>query len=157
MDNKLLHGILLSDFKKAFDLLDHDTLLDKLRIYSCSYSSMACFRSYLSGSSQKTQFRGTLSEALPVSVGILQGGILGPLFSIIHINHLSLRLPSGVNSTMFADDTTILVRGPSITSVSTQWNEVARTVSTWADNNRMSLNTSKTNSLPIGLCRNAAL
>ena len=47
------------------------------------------------------------------------------------------------------DDTTLLVRGPSITSVSTQLNEVARTVSTWADNNRMSLNTSKTKSLLI--------
>ena len=47
------------------------------------------------------------------------------------------------------DDTTLLVRGPSITSVSTQLNEVARTVSTWADNNRMSLNTSKTKSLII--------
>ena len=32
---------------------------------------------------------------------------------------------------------------------STQLNEVARTVSTWADNNRMSLNTSKTKSLLI--------
>ena len=48
-----------------------------------------------------------------------------------------------------ADDTTLLVRGPSTTSVSTQLNEVARTVSTWADNNRMSLNTSKTKSLII--------
>ena len=47
------------------------------------------------------------------------------------------------------DDTTLLVRGPSIISVSTQLNEVARTVSTWADNNRMSLNTSKTKSLLI--------
>ena len=40
---------------------------------------------------------------------------------------------------MLADDTTILVRGPSLTSLSTQLNEVARTVSMWADNNRMSL------------------
>ena len=50
---------------------------------------------------------------------------------------------------MFADETTILVRGPSVTSRSTQLNEVARTVSTWADNNRMSLNTTKTKSLLI--------
>lgn len=50
---------------------------------------------------------------------------------------------------MCADDTTILVRGPSVTSLSTQLNEVARTVSLWADNNRMSLNTTKTNYLLI--------
>ena len=50
---------------------------------------------------------------------------------------------------MFADDTTIVVLGPSVTSLSTQLNEVARTVPTWADNNRMSLNTTKTKSLLI--------
>ena len=76
--------------------------------------------SYLSGSSQKTQFRGTLSKALPVSVGVPQGSILGPLFFIIHINDLPLELHSDVTSTMFADDTTILVRDPSVTSLSTQ-------------------------------------
>ena len=149
MDNKLLNGLLLVDLKKAFDLVDHDTLLNKLRIYGCSHSTMVWFRSYLSGRSQKTQFRGTLSEALPVSVGVPQGSILGPLFFIIHINDLPLELHSDVTSTMFADDTTILVRGPSVTSLSTQLNEVARTVSTWADNNRMSLNTTKTKSLLI--------
>ena len=80
MDNKLLNGLLLVDLKKAFDLVDNDTLLNKLRIYGCSHSTMVWFRSYLSGRSQKTQFRGTLSEALPVSVGVPQGSILGPLF-----------------------------------------------------------------------------
>ena len=132
MDNKLLNGLLLVDLKKAFDLVDHDTLLNKLRIYGCSHSTMVWFRSYLSGRSQKTQFRGTLSEALPVSVGVPQGSILGPLFFIIHINDLPLELHSDVTSTMFADDTTILVRGPSVTPLSTQLNEVARTVLTVA-------------------------
>ena len=84
------------------------------------------------GVPKKTQFRGTLSEALPVSVGVPQGSILGPLFFIIHINDLPLELHSEVTSTMFADDTTILVRGPSVTPLSTQLNEVARTVLTVA-------------------------
>ena len=83
MDNKLPNRLLQFDFKKGFDLLDHDTLLDKLRIYGCSHSSMTWFRSYQSGRSQKTQFRGTLSEALPVSVDVPQGSILGPLFSLV--------------------------------------------------------------------------
>ena len=78
-----------------------------------------------------------------------QISILGPLFCIIHINDLPLALHSDVTSTMFADDTTNLVRGPSITSVSNQLNEVARTIFTWADNNRISLNITKTKSLLI--------
>ena len=43
------------------------------------------------------------------SVGVPQGSMLGPLFVIIHINDLPLELISGVNSSMFADDTTILL------------------------------------------------
>ena len=71
-DNKLINELLLVDLKKVFDLVDHDTLLNKPRIYGCSHSTMAWFCSYLSGRSQKTQFRCTLSEALqtPVSVSV---------------------------------------------------------------------------------------
>ena len=42
---------------------------------------------------KKTQSRGTLSEALPVSVGTPQGSILRPLFSIIHISDFLSELP----------------------------------------------------------------
>jgi len=71
-DNKLINELLLVDWKKVFDLVDHDTLVYKVRIYGCSHSTMAWFCSYLSGRSQKTQFRYTLSEAvrIPVSVGV---------------------------------------------------------------------------------------
>ena len=50
---------------------------------------------------------------------------------------------------MFANDTTIVVRGPSITFVSNYFNGVGKTLSTWAVTNRMSLNTSKTKCLLI--------
>ena len=50
---------------------------------------------------------------------------------------------------MFANDTTIVVRGPSITFVSNYLNGIGKTLSTWAVTTRMSLNTSKTKCLLI--------
>ena len=41
IDNKLLSGLLLVDFKKVFDVVDHDTLLDKFCIKGCFHFSMA--------------------------------------------------------------------------------------------------------------------
>ena len=84
MANKLLNRLFLVDFKKAFDLVDHDTLLDKLRIYGCSHSPLALFRSCLSVYFQETQFRGTLSEALLVSVGVPKDNVY---LSFLYYSH----------------------------------------------------------------------
>lgn len=159
MDTKLLNGLLLIDLKKAFDLVDHSTLIFKLRAYGCSTSTIQWFQSYLTGRSQKTIFKGTLSDTLPITVGIPQGSILGPLFFVLFINDLPLymsnsSLSSSISSSdfnliMFADDTTILTSGSSISDVSSKLNLVAKNVSDWADQNRMTLNTSKTKCMLI--------
>ena len=109
MDRGLLSGLLLIDLKKAFDLVNHSTLLFKLGVYGCSPSALKWFNSYLAGRSQKTSFKGALSDSLPMSVGIPQRSILGPLFFLAFINDLPLYLSStfDTNLAMFADDTTI--------------------------------------------------
>ena len=107
MNNRVLNGLLLVDLKKAFDLLNHSILLPKLQIYGCSSSTVQLFTSYLSDRSQCTNFKGTLSDPLPVSIGVPQGSILGPLFFLLFINDLPLILPQNATLTMFADDTSI--------------------------------------------------
>ena len=84
MDNRVLNGLLLVDLKKAFDLVNHSILLSKLQIYGCSSSTVQWFTSHLSDRSQCSNLKGTSSDPLPVSIGVPQGSILGPLFSIIH-------------------------------------------------------------------------
>ena len=127
MDHRLLSGLLLVDLKKAFDVVDHSVLLFKLNSYGCSPSSVEWFTSYLSNRSQRTTFKGVLSESCPMSLGVSQGSILGPLFFLLFINNLPLYVSSDVDLTMFVDDTSALVKGPSfpclkncLTSVTTQ-------------------------------------
>ena len=151
MDRGLLSGLLLIDLKKAFDLVNHSTLLFKLGVYGCSPSALKWFNSYLTGRSQKTSFKGALSDSLPMSVGIPQGSILGPLFFLVFINDLPLYLSStfDTNLTMFADDTTILTSGSTVQEVELRLNLLASDVSSWANLNRMALNASKTKSILI--------
>ena len=72
---------------------------------------------------------------LPVTIGVPQGSILGPLF-ILFINDLPSQL-SHSNSTMFADDTTILTTGSSIHDLHVKLNLVANDLSAWTKQNRM--------------------
>ena len=107
MDIGVLNGLLLVDLRKAFDLVNHIILLSKLQIYGCLSSTVQWFASYLSDRFQCTNFKGTLSDPLPVSIGVPQGSILGPLFFLLFINDLPLFLPQNITLTMFADDTSI--------------------------------------------------
>ena len=125
MDNRVLNGLLLVDLKKAFDLVNHSILLSKLQIYGCSSSTVQWFTSFLSDRSQCTNFKGTLSDPLPVSIGVPQGSILGPLFFLLFINDLPLFLPQNTTLTMFADDTLIAQSSSTIQELNARLNLVA--------------------------------
>ncbi len=76
----LLNVVVLLDLQKAFDLIDHQILLKKLKMYKCSNNTMKWFQSYLDHRSQCTIFIGKVSEMSTITCGVLQGSILGPLF-----------------------------------------------------------------------------
>ena len=98
---------------KMYHVMLYNILLSKLQIYGCSSSTVQWFTSYLSDRSQCTNFKGTLSDPLPVSIGVPQGSILGPLFFLLFINDLPLFLPQNTTLTMFPDDTFVINQGKS--------------------------------------------
>ena len=101
-------GCLMVDFRKAFDLVAHDLLLQKLRLYKCDENSLSWFNSYLSNRTQMVSVNNKVSSSEPIKFGVPQGSILGPFMFLIFINDLPLVLENTFTSAdLYADDTTV--------------------------------------------------
>ena len=83
-----LSGVCLLDMSAAFDIVDHSLLLRKLELYGFGCDSVKWIESYLSNRSQCVSISGCLSKLLPVSTGVPQGSILGPVFYTLFTNEL---------------------------------------------------------------------
>ena len=94
------------DMSKAFDEVSHTKLLVRLREFGFGGSILKWFGSYLTNRYQRTTVLGAVSRPLPVSSGVPQGSILGPLLFLLYENHLSNAVTNSRIAT-FADDTKI--------------------------------------------------
>ena len=94
------------DLRKAFDCVDHKTLLKKLERYGIRGVSHNWFKSYLTNRSQCVKINGIKSEYLNICTGVPQGSILGPILFILFINDFPL-VSQQLDMFLYADDTTI--------------------------------------------------
>ncbi len=139
MEEGLLNGIVLLDLRKAFDLVNTDILLQKLEIYNIDDNSLCWFKSHLQGRHQCVQFKGTMSETRPVTHGVPQGSILGPLLFIIFMNDLPVYVNSDFD--MYADDSTLHAAAKTLDELELILNNDVECVSKWCKQNRMVANT----------------
>ncbi len=73
-----------------------------LRLYVVSLK--APYESYRTGPTQSVSVDGQLSDPLPVTIGVPQGSILGPLLFLLYLNDLP-SVTESCSVSLFDDDT----------------------------------------------------
>ena len=96
------------DFAKAFDSVNHDIILSKLKHkYRIDGTLLKFLTNYLQDRKQRVVIGNESSEFKVVESGVPQGSILGPILFVIFINDLPEGLSSGTNISLYADDTKV--------------------------------------------------
>ena len=147
MDGKI-NGVILLDLSAAFDLVDINILVQKLKIYGLDEEFAEWMTSYLSDRKQAVWIDHVLSDWLDVTVGVPQGSILGPLMFIIFANDLPHSLTCPLDT--YADDSTMTSAQKTVEELNTDLNENCNLVSKWMWQNQLCLNADKTHLLVTG-------
>ena len=125
------------DFSKAFDSVSHGTLLAKLRLFGIGGSLLSLLSSYLTNRVQCVKLNNITSASLPVTSGVPQGSILGPLLFLVFINDLPTQV-SHSQTFLYADDLKLIHNN----LLEMQKDILA--LSQWSKVNKLSFNAKKT-------------
>ena len=154
MDRSHITLLTLLDLSRCFDVIDHDTLLEKLQLMGIS---TGWFKSYLEGHVQQVKVGDVYSKPLPINSGTFQGTCLGPLLFNIASNDLACHIPDQINGfqvtvVRYADDTQIAVTGPreKISEIKASISSILDTVATWFLQHGMKVNGAKTEFIVCG-------
>ena len=140
-----LVGTLFCDLSKAFDCVPPGLLLNKLRYYNFQAKSLQLIQSYFENRKQYVTCNGDESSLGAVLCGVPQGSVLGPVLFLIYVNDFSVG--PGTDRVLFADDTTILLRGKNEADVRERLGRAQSDAARWFGANGLSLNQQKTKEL----------
>ena len=142
-------GTLFLDFRKAFDLVNHSILLQKLSIYLPNSSSINLIKSFLENRYQFVKVNKSTSCKGIIKTGVPQGSVLGPLLFLLYINDLPLHLRDELTNTLFADDASIHTASKSMSELNVRLQNGLNEVNDWCLKNCMSIHPDKTKSMVI--------
>ena len=137
------------DFAKAFDKVDHGIVLKKLSLLGIRGLLLQWIQSFLSSRTQMVMVNGVLSDPAPVTSGVPQGSVIGPLLFLILIGDIDQNVAHAFLSS-FADDTRLLREVNGVRDASSLQSDL-EAVYQWAEDNNAFFNNTKFEALRYGI------
>ena len=132
VDKGNLVGAVFIDLRKAFDTISHSLLLSKLQSYGIMGTEPSCFTNYLFNRHCIVQFDSCISNSNPLTSGVPQGSILGPLLFIVFSNDI-VDVIKHAKLLKYADDTVVYVASKDVSTINNQSNLLTEDLRLLAD------------------------
>ena len=145
--------VIYFDFAKAFDSVNHDIILEKLKNqYGIDGQLLKFFVSYLEGRTQRVVVGGKCSDVQTVLSGVPQGSILGPTLFVLFINDIGQGMNNDSKLSLYADDTKLYRRIVDLSDNHKLQMDVDL-LKNWALQNKMKFHPNKCKVLSVSLKR----
>ena len=131
---------ILLDFRKAFDLVDHNILVAKLFSIGVKPTAVNWIIDFLRHRKQRVKLNNIVSDWLDVPAGVPQGTRLGPWLFLVLVNDLKLPQES-LPMWKFADDCTI--SEVILPSKQSSLQQAVDYIDAWSQENRLQLKPTK--------------
>ena len=138
--------LILLDLSAAFDTIDHDMLLARLRTrFGITGNALKWIESYLCGRTQRVCVGSMVSEEKPLDYGVPQGSIAGPmLFSLYVYPPEDIIAHHKCQCMIYADDTQINVTCKNEEDACVNIEKCIADIRSWMSSNFLALNDAKT-------------
>ena len=124
-------------------------ILEKITELDINNKALAWIKDYLTDRKQRTLANGVLSDYLPITQGVPQGSILGPLLYIIYANDIS-NIFQKCKSVFYADDTVLFIQSNNVKQMETAPQEDLDRLHNWCIENQIFVNAKKTKYMLFG-------
>ena len=142
INNNEFNGAIFVDFKKDFDVIEHDLLLRILSSYGMLDTALEFFQSYLTNRQQCVTVGTKTSPLSTLKFGVPQGSVSGPILFSLYINDLSLYIETMCE--LFADDTSLLNHHTNLDALTDSLQHSIDKLIDWTEMNHMALHPDKT-------------